>query len=805
MTQETACYHCGEPVPQGLGLSVKIAGQARSMCCRGCQAVAQAIVDNGLDAYYQQRTAMPERARELVPAELQQLALYDHPDIQKSFVTESSAHIKDAVLILEGISCAACIWLNERHLLQLPGVKSALVNYTSHRARISWDERVIQLSTILAEIQHLGYNAHPYSAQTSEALRRKQRNVDLRRLALAGISAAQVMMLAVALYAGAWYGMERHTAEMLRYFSLALTLPVVLYAAAPFYQSAWRALRIRRLNMDVPVVIAIVSAFFGSVAVTLRGEGHVYYDAITMFTLFLLATRFLERGARERSVEAAENLLKLAPAMATRIRGEQQQLVPVLELAPEDAILVKPGEAIAADGVVIAGESSADEALMTGESRAVPKQPGDSVIAGSINLEGPLTVRVSGVGEHTVLAGIVRLLDKAVAEKPHLAQLADRVASSFTAALLLLTALAGLVWWWVDAARVFEIVLAVLVVTCPCALSLAAPAALAAAGSRLLREGVLLTRGHALETLAQVNHVVFDKTGTLTFGKPMLQKTVALGELDEQICLRLAASLERASEHPLAASFLARVNPAQLFAVQDAQNMPGKGVAGVIDGVRYTLGNRALAPVSQSFDESAVGDAAASGATLVWLCDGERALALFVIADTLRPEARAVVAKLQQMGMRVTILSGDSEAAVRHVAGQLGVDACRWGLHPEAKLAALKQMQQTGAVVAMVGDGVNDAPVLAGAQVSIAMGGGTQVARASSDIVLLSGNLAEVWRAVETGRAAIAVMRQNFAWAVAYNLVMLPFAALGFIPPWLASLGMSVSSLVVVMNALRLR
>jgi len=805
MSEEAACFHCGQPVPPGAEYPVNIEGKIHEMCCRGCQAVSQAIVDNGLQAYYSHRTALPSTASELIPAELSKLALYDHPEIQKSFVIEEkdAAHLKQASLILEGITCAACVWLNERHLQQLPGVKAVQVNYGNHRARISWDEREIQLSRILQEIQLLGYNAHPYNALQQEELRRKAKSRDIRRIAVTGLSAGQVMMLAVALYAGAAFGIEHTTAQLLRYVSLGLTLPVFLYTAVPFYVSAWRSIKSYRLNMDVPVTLAIMTAFAGSAWVTFRGDGVVYYDAITMFTLFLLSTRFLERNAREKSVEATENLLKLVPAMALRINAGQQEVVAVLDLAAGDLILVKPGEAVAADGEVVEGVSSVDEALLTGESRAVLKEAGAAVIAGSINLEGPLTVRVTGVGEHTVLAGIVRLLDRAVAEKPRLAQLADQVASYFTYVLLVLTLIVALAWWCVDPSRVLEIVLAVLVVTCPCALSIAAPAAFAAAGSHLLKQGILLTRGHALETLAKVTHVVFDKTGTLTYGKPLLNQILTLGETSELECLCIAASLEQASEHPLAQSFLARIGKHELHAVAEAQNFPGKGVAGVINGRRYTLGNRSMSlPLAGSAESE---QDAPVGATLVWLCDEQQVLARFALSDELRPEALGLVTELKKQGFRVSMLSGDSAAAVEHFAARLGIADYRWGLHPEDKLAALKVLQAEGQVVAMVGDGVNDAPVLAGADVSIAMGGGTQVARASSDIVLLSEKLPDIWRSLQGGRVTMSIMKQNFAWAAGYNFLALPFAALGYIPPWLAALGMSVSSLVVVLNALRLR
>ena len=804
MSAEIACYHCGLPVPAGSDFHAELLGTRRDLCCHGCQSVAEAIAANGLDDYYRYRTELPRTAEELVPDELRQLDMYDHPEVQKRFVFASGDQLKQASLILEGITCAACIWLNERHLKQLAGVQEVTVNYASHRARISWDESRIKLSTILGEIRRLGYQAHPFDAQAQEDLRLQRRKADIRRIAVAGISAGQVMMLAVALYAGAAQGMEYGTAQLLRWFSLLLTAPALLFAALPFYQSAWRAARRAQVNMDTPISLGLLAGFAGSIWATVQGQGEVYYDTITMLVFFLLATRFLERGAREKSVEAAENLLRLVPAMATRISAGQHELVPVHELLAGDLLLVKPGETIAADGVVEQGESSADESLLTGESRPLSKSPGSRVFAGSINYESPLQVQVSEVGENTVLAGIARLLDRAQAQKPRLAQVADQLASWFTWALLLLVALVGVYWWQQDAARAFEIMLAVLVVSCPCALSLAAPAAFAAAGSHLVRRGVLLTRGHALETLARVTHCVFDKTGTLTLGKPVLLRTIPVADLDADACLRLAAALEQASEHPLAQSFLQAAGKQALPTVAQRENVPGKGVRGVIDGAGLSLGNAALTP--QFAAHCRLADAELPpGASVVWLCTTEQVLAAFVLADSLRPQARAMVAALQQRGLRVSIFSGDHADAVAHHARALGVDSWQAGLSPEQKLSALRELQQQGEIVAMVGDGINDAPVLAGAQVSIAMGSGTQMARTTGDIVLLTENLLEIEHTVATSRFGMSVIRQNFAWALGYNLLVLPFAASGQISPWLAAIGMSVSSLVVVLNALRLR
>jgi Cu2+-exporting ATPase len=774
------------------------------MCCRGCQAVAQSIVDNGLEAYYQSRTAMPASGQEVLPDEIQKLALYDHPDIQRSFVIIAGENAKEAVLILEGITCAACVWLNERHIRQLKGVVSVEVNYASHRARVAWDERTINLSTILKEIQLLGYNAHPYNAHQADKLRKTKHKKDLQRIAIAGIASAQVMMLAVGLYAGAWYGMTKDIMELLRWFSMMLTIPVATFAAMPFYRSAWSGIRSGHLNMDVPVALAIITAFLGSVWVTVFGGAHVYYDTIGMFTLFLLATRLLETGAREKSVEAAENLLKLQPAMAMRVVDGQQSYVPVMELMRDDMILVKSGEAIAADGIVVEGESTADESLLTGESRAIPKVLGSAVIAGSVNLDSPLIIKVTGVGEDTVLAGIVRLVDKAQAEKPKIAQLADKVAAWFTWVLLVFALVVGLTWLVLDQSRVFEIVLSVLVVTCPCALSLAVPAALAAASSHLIKRGILVLRGHAMETLAQVTHVVFDKTGTLTVGRPEIVDIHTLAEIPADECLKMAASLEQTSEHPLARAFAHKVDVAKLYAVTNAVNTAGRGIAAEIGGKRYTIGNQEYVSASQGVDAAKLG-LEYEQATLVWLCDAERVLAVFALADTLRTDAKSAVEELQSRGIKVSMLSGDAPQTVAHVARELGIVDFKAQQRPQDKFDQLKLMQARGEVVAMVGDGVNDAPVLSGAQVSFAMGTGTDVASQSSDIVLLSSKLSDVVVALDMGKNALGVMRQNLFWAAAYNLTALPFAAMGYVSPWVAALGMSISSLVVVLNALRLK
>lgn len=787
-------------MPAGSDWKVHVLDAPRPMCCPGCAAVAHAIVSQGLSSYYQYRTEMPAVAQPLVPDELQQLRLYDQPQMQQGFVSNSAgASDKEATLILEGITCAACIWLNEQHLRRLSGVRSVSIHYVTHRAMICWDEQLIQLSTILAEIRKLGYKAHPFSNQKQSLLRQQRRKQAFQRIAVAGLCAAQAMMIAVAFYAGAEQGLTSQTAQLLRWYSLLLTIPIMTYAATPFYRNAWYSLRQGNPGMDVPIVIGLLTGFGGSLYMTLQGQGgHVYYDTISMLVFFLLTTRYLERNACERAVDTAENLLRLVPNVATRMNAvKQAELVAIAEILPGDCLLIKPGETIPTDGVVLTGSGSADESLLTGESRPQFKQPGDLVLAGSINYENPLTVRVSAVGVDTMLASMMRLLERAQAEKPDIASLADRIARRFTWALLVLVVLVAMYWALFDSSRLVGIILSVLVVSCPCALSLAAPAAFAAAASHLLKRGLLLTRGHTLETLSKVNHVVFDKTGTLTLGKPIVTKIHCLSDLPEETCLALAASLEQASEHPLAKAIQHAARGMSLHAVQNSKNLPGQGLVGEVNGKVYRLFHRPRS--SDGFVPEH------TSSSLIYLSDLHQDIACFECSDRLRPDARLLIDTLHKMGLSTSILSGDNTPAVSYVGHQLGIDSWQANCTPEVKLRVLKEKQSQGQIVAMVGDGINDAPVLAAANAAIVMGSGTQLARTTGDAILMSNQLPEIAQMFKTSQHTMQVIRQNFIWAFLYNAIALPFAAVGYVSPLMAAVGMSSSSLIVILNALRLR
>lgn len=803
------CYHCGQEIPEGIDLVVRVDDVPRAMCCSGCQAVAQAIVANGLADYYRNRDAMPDSRREALPEKLGNLLLYDHAEFQKSFVRALGETEREASLILEGITCAACIWLNEQHLSRLPGVTGVDINFATRRARVRWDESRLKLSDILAAVVAIGYRAYPYDAARSEALASKERRTALWRVFVAGFGMMQVMMYAIPVYLAADGDMTPDIELLMRWASLVLTIPVVFYSSAPFFRSAWRDLRLFRVGMDVPVALGVGAAFLASVWATLSNSGEVYFDSVTMFVFFLLGGRFLEMTARQKAVSVTEALTKLLPAFATRLAGYpvSRDAVEVVasDLRIGDMVLVKPGESIPADGCVVEGISSANEALLTGESRPVQKRPGDFVTGGAVNSESPLVIRVEQVGEGTRLSAIVRLMERAATEKPRIVEFADKIAARFVAALLLVATAVALVWWSIDPDKALWITVSVLVVTCPCALSLATPVALTVASGALARAGLLVTRGHAIESLARATHFVFDKTGTLTRGHMRLLETLPLGSLDAATCIAMAAALERASEHPLGRALHQEAAGGGVSISGDA-NSPGNGVSGKCGERNLRIGRPEWVAELHGVPMPMSGEALmASGDTVIALGDEAGWLALFRIGDELRPEAADLVRDLKAAGCEVVLLTGDAPVVARRVAAQLGIEDIRAGVSPQGKQEFVRLLQKHGALVAMVGDGVNDAPVLAQAHVSIAMGGGAALARTQADFVLLSENLDHLRQGLLIARRGLQIIRQNLIWSFVYNFVALPLAMFGFITPWMAGIGMSGSSLLVVLNSLRLQ
>ncbi|HAW61083.1 MAG TPA: cbb3-type cytochrome oxidase assembly protein CcoS [Pseudomonas sp.] len=766
------------------------------MCCPGCQAVAEAIVKGGLESYYQHRSDTAINPQTL-PQELsEEMALYDREDVQQPFV-QHQGDLASTSLMIEGISCAACGWLIERHLRNVRGVAEASLNLSNHRLNVRWSDSELPLSELLAELRRIGYAAHPYRAdEAAERLANENRR-SLRQLGVAGLLWMQVMMATMATWPEFNLDLSESFFVTLRWTALLLTTPIVFYCCTDFFKGALRDIRTRHLTMDVSVSLAIGGAYVAGIWSTITGQGELYFDAVGMFALFLLAGRYLERRARERTAAATAQLVNLLPASCLRLdaQGHSSRIL-LSELQLADQVLVQPGGLIPADGTIVSGQSSVDESLLTGEYMPLPRGAGDAVTAGTLNVEGPLTIEVQALGDDTRLSAIVRLLERAQADKPKLAELADRVAQWFLLVVLVVATVVGLVWWQIDPQRAFWIVLALLVATCPCALSLATPTALTTATGTLHKLGLLLTRGHVLEGLNQIDTVVFDKTGTLTEGRLTLSAIHPLGALDADACLALAAALENRSEHPIARAFGRAPLPAE-----SVETVPGLGLVGSVDGRVLRIGQPSF--VAEGYGNPPPSIPGDMGQWLL-LGDDHGPLAWLVLDDRLRDDAPALLDACRGRGWKTLLLSGDSSPMVGQIAAELGIDQAEGGMTPAAKLARLQALQAQGHRVLMLGDGVNDVPVLAAADISVAMGSATDLAKTSADAVLLSNRLGSLAQSFEVARRSRRIIIENLVWASLYNGLILPFAAIGWVTPLWAALGMSASSLLVVLNALRL-
>jgi len=804
---EHPCFHCGEPIPRGLVIHARIAGRDEPVCCHGCKAVAEFISGAGLGDYYKYRDTSSTRADE--PPRPDRWAAYDRPELVERLTRAEPNGARSITVLLEGLRCAACGWLADKALSQQSGVLDVSVNPATARARLVWEPSKVRLGDLLRVLEHVGLRPHPLAGEPSEQMALLERRDALKRLAVAGFGNMQVMMFAVPLYFAASQGMDPTMREYMRLVSMLVSIPVALYSGWPFYRGAWVALRSRSISMDVPVSLGIILAFLASVWNALTGTGEVYFDSVTMFVFFLGLGRYIEMIARHRAGSVADALARLAPMTARRVRGGVTEDVQAMEIAVGDELVVRAGEVFAADGVVLEGEGRVDESMLTGESNAMAKPPGALVHQGTHNLATPLRVRVTAVAGNTVLSGIVALLERAQAERPRLAKAADRAAAWFLGRILIGAAIVFAVWWYVDPSQALSATLAVLVVTCPCALSLATPTALAAATAALARRGVLVAHTDAIESLSKATHVLWDKTGTLTRGLVRVEDVRTHGDVTSQQALEWAASLEQLSEHPIARAFT--VTGAPTVRATTVEVHAGRGLEGRIDGHLLRIGTRTFTDALHAGAQHASGHAghdaaadAASGESWVYLGDETGLLAAFRLADPLRPEAGQCVAGLAALGLPSEIVSGDEAGAVARIAERCGIERQSARLRPQDKLERLKALQGAGAVVVAVGDGINDAPLLRGADVAVAMGRGSALAQTSADLILVRESLDDLPHTVELARRTQRIIRQNLGWAIAYNLAALPLAALGFVPPWLAAIGMSLSSVVVVLNAMRL-
>ncbi len=812
------CYHCGLTNPPNNKITYTVLGQKRYFCCLGCQAVTKVIVESGNDDYYKYREAPNGDLQPAVlPDFLDELVIYDNPKVQKSFVRQQDNGIKEAFLILDDIRCAACIWLNEQHLQKLPGVVDIKMDYTSQQARVSWDPKQIQLSDILLAIASIGYKAHPFDPTQREKLIKEQNQKSVSRLLFSGLLGMAVMGRAIA---GYWMGGLNEQGELAlwevigRWSDLLIVSIMLVYSGSVFYSSAWRDLKNKHLGMDLPIVIGLTAAYIGSFVATIQQANEVYFDSIAMFIFLMLAARYYELQGRLVAASSLDRLLKIIPKTSHRLinnLGNETEEVLISELAIGDKVLINAGETVPVDGRIIKGESSFDESLLTGEMMPVNYYQGDQLISGSCNIEQAIVMEVEHLYIDSTLTDIHQLLEKGIESKPNYALVADRVARWFILAILIIASLTAIFWLLKDPAMALPVTISVLIVTCPCALALATPVALSLSSGLFAKMGVLPLKMSAIEGLNQSNAIIFDKTGTLTVGQPLLKENLVYGSSDASTYQHIAASLEALSEHPIAKAFQLTEKNEPALQIENLKNYLGMGLEGEIKDQLWKIGklsfcltDNAISTLDDSI-KTQVEQARQSSHIVIALSKNGLLECIFILHDPLREGSHEMIQSLSRQGINnIIILSGDHPSSVTQIAQKLGIKEYHGNMKPKDKLSWIRNYQQKHRVI-MVGDGINDAPTLAAANASISFASATDLAQINSDFVIMGRSVNVVPMLLQLSQKTRRIIIQNLSWAALYNCIAIPFAVFGWLPPWGAALGMSLSSFIVITNSLRLR
>ncbi|MBK9161818.1 MAG: heavy metal translocating P-type ATPase [Nitrosomonadales bacterium] len=800
------CFHCGLPIAADADYHSRLEGELRDFCCFACQSVCEAIYEAGLQGYYQRTPQGTLLAPPPTPP--RDIEMYDLDEVQQDFVNRQG-ELRDAHLLVEGIHCAACVWLIERGMMRIPGVLTANVNMAGKRLHLRWDDRGVKLSSLIRQLSSIGYAGVPYDPEVAEGSMKKANRAILFRLFFAAFAMMNLNLIAIALYSGADRG---QFVDFFHWMACALATPTLLYSGFPFFKGAWSGLRNARLTMDLPIALGLSATYSYSLYVTLGGAGEVYFDTVTNLTFVILIGRYLEGMFRHQAVAATSRLMDLQPRVATVLRDGEEKIISVRAIQLEERVLVKPGSKIPMDGLVCEGRSSVDESMLSGESVAVRKQTGDHVSAGTLNGSGALVIEVQATSQDSMLAKIIRLVEEAQSSKAPIQRISDSIVPWFVLATLVCASITFYIW-----SADFEMALmaatSVLIITCPCALGMATPMSIAVASGLGAKHCILVKNGVVLETLSKVTHFVFDKTGTLTEGRMRTEQVIAASGRDEDSLLALAAGIERLSEHSVAQAIVRAADERQLpyrnIAVRGFHASAGAGVEAESDGRRILLGTSEwlgqhevtlqgdLLRMRAEFEEQAK--------TCVHMAvDGQHA-AVIVLADTLRADAQSLVNTLRGAGIGMTLLSGDRKPVVDAIARQLGGMEVIAEVLPQDKDRVIQQLQQRGECVAMVGDGVNDAPALIRADVGIALGSGTDVSVESADIVLMQNELDKVRLATLLSRRTLRTIKQNIGLSFVYNSIMVPLAMMAHVTPLVAAITMPISSLLVIGNAARIR
>jgi Cu2+-exporting ATPase len=805
----SVCFHCGLPVPAGFNAELVIAGKTEHFCCYACQMVAETIIHGGLENFYQYRETFGNK-----PDDIEDDTDIDQQAWQQQFIHRDSQGNPSIELLIGGMHCAACTWLLEKQLSRLPHVTHVGVNLAEHKAVVSWREtnpdENFSIRNLLKHIRQLGYHAEPFTASAARQQLTVERRRALQRLGIAGLVMMQVGMLAGAMYTGAFDDIVNSAIEQtsstadtqwghwLRWTSLIVSLPI-LYSAMPIFSGAWRTIKNLQFGMDVSISVALILAFITSTWATISGSGDIYFDAVTMFVFLLLGGRFLEMQARHFQARGSDDIHSLLPTTALKLNEENKPvLLPASTLQIGDHVLIKPGHIVPADGLLISEQALLDESMLTGEATPQQKKTGDFITAGTHNTDQPCIIELKALPGHLRLDHIARITSLAAHTKPRFAHIADRVANYFVITVLLIAAYVLFSGWQNDDPYAIAKTISVLIVSCPCALSLAMPTAIAVATHHLRRKGILITKNHVWEGLEQITDIIFDKTGTLTTHHPRCAEIVSVSELNSDEILEVVAALEAHSQHPIADAFK---NIHFNTAASNITVSTGAGISGDINGAHYRFGKISFAKPSQ--EETPHTPDAQNGWLL--LANDKKNIGWIRIEESLKPEAKQLIDALQNKGLSIHLLSGDQPRQVEAIAGELNIAQWQSNATPEEKLVYLNELQNSGRKVLMIGDGINDIPVLAKADISLAVNSANELAKLRADAILLNNDLLPILSLWQSAGKTQKIIRQNLWWALLYNVIAIPFAAMGMIPPWLAAVGMSASSLVVVGNAWRLR
>ncbi|WP_460188588.1 heavy metal translocating P-type ATPase [Thiomicrorhabdus hydrogeniphila] len=807
------CFHCGQAIPEGDLVLKPIEGVEKHFCCNGCASVCEVIYEAGMESFYK-RTPEGELLSPPPPPN-KDIEFFDYDEVQSQYVSDLNDR-REITLMSEAIHCAACVWLIEHTFAKMDGLLLARVNFTNKQIKIRWDNSKVKLSDIIKKLNSIGYDATPYDPTASDAAYKKANRDLLYRLGFAGFAMMNVMWFSVALYTGA-----ADDAQYRNYFhwlELIIATITLAYSGQPFLKGALTSIRSKSVGMDVSISLGILTTYFYSSWITITGSysGEVYFDTLIDFMFLLLIGRYLEAISKNKAIDASRRLMDLQPKVARKLLIDIENIVPVRTLLPGDLIIVKPGEQIPVDGVVSQGQSMVNESMLSGESKEIAKQANDKVIAGTLNIDGHLTIAVDKILQDTQLGKIVHMVEEAQGSKAPIQCTADKIMPWFVTTTITLALISFVFWFFkADLAVAVMTATAVLIITCPCAFGLATPMAIAVASGVSARNGILIKNGTVLEILHSIEHFVFDKTGTLTKGQMKVVAEAIVDNVDRQELLRSVGSIENLSEHSLGNGIVHSIKEEFSFGnnhwykVDNFKIVAGKGVEGSIENKLYQIGTANwLASLNIQIPkdlQKLADDKAALAQTAVWIAIDSSVQGVLFLEDEIRPEAIELINRLKAKGKKVSLLSGDLTVVANRVAEQLGGMNVIAEVLPEDKNEVIRQLQAEGQTVAMVGDGVNDAPALVRANVGIALGSGTDVSMDSADIVLMNNELLAVDTAIELSARTLRTIKQNIASSITYNLIMVPLAMSGVLTPLIAAITMPLSSLIVIGNAARIR